>query len=283
SLAHALNQRSPLVVAVSGGVDSLTLAWSAATLLGPSVRVVHAAGPAVPPLATERVKAYARRWGWDLQVLNAGEYQDPEYRKNPVNRCYYCKSNLYQRIRESCDTPAFVAAGTNLDDLGEYRPGLLAADEQQVIHPFVDAAMAKSAVRELAAAAGLDDIAQLPAQPCLASRVETGISIKAEDLTFIDQIEQLSATRLNVGDIRCRVTRQGVWLEADPGVNERAALIAHVRQACEESGRVFAGIRPYRRGSAFLTTAADEQVIRLRRNSQSKSDNPVSQIRRSTS
>ena len=271
------------MVAVSGGVDSLTLAWSAAALLGPFVRVVHAAGPAVPPLATERVKAYASRWGWDLQVLNAGEYQDPQYRQNPVNRCYYCKSNLYQRIRESCDTPAFIAAGTNLDDLGEYRPGLLAADEQQVIHPFVDAAMTKSAVRALAAAAGLDDIAQLPAQPCLASRVETGISIKAEDLTFVDQVEQTAAAFLNGGDIRCRVTRQGVWLEANPGLHERAALTARVRQACEQSGRVFAGIRPYRRGSAFLTTPADERVIELRRNGQSKSDIQALMVRRSVS
>lgn len=253
-----------LVVAVSGGVDSLTLAWIASVQPHLRLTVMHAAGPAVPPSATARVREHARRGAWDLQVLDAGEYQNPDYRRNPVNRCYYCKSNLYQRIGEAAHPDTAIAAGTNLDDLGEYRPGLIAADEHRVIHPFVDAGMNKQAVRSLAAAFGLDDIAQLPAQPCLASRVETGIPIDANDLAFIDEVECMASDLLGPGDLRCRLTQEGVWLEVDSAMDADRAHES-IRHRCEKSGRTFAGIRPYRRGSAFLTTQADERVVEIHR------------------
>lgn len=263
-LADVLSAHRRLVIAVSGGVDSLTLAWAASVQPQLKLTIMHAAGPAVPPAATARVREHARRGGWDLLVLDAGEYQDPEYRRNPVNRCYFCKRNLYQRIGEAADARIAIAAGTNLDDLGEYRPGLIAADEHEVIHPFVDAGMDKRAVRALAAAFGLDDIAQLPAQPCLASRVETGIPIDADDLAFIDEVERMATELLGPGDLRCRLTKEGVWLEANPTLNAQSVHDAMHRQ-CEKSGRIFAGIRPYRRGSAFLTTQADERVVEIHR------------------
>ena len=264
SLNDVFGAHDRLVVAVSGGVDSLTLAWAASVQPDLKLTVIHAAGPAVPPSATARVREHARRGAWDLQVLDAGEYQNPEYRRNPVNRCYFCKNNLYQRIGEATHANTAIAAGTNLDDLGEYRPGLIAADEHEVIHPFVDAGMNKQAVRSLAAALGLDDIAQLPAQPCLASRVETGIPIDANDLAFIDEVERVISDLLGPGDVRCRLTHEGVWLEVDSAVDVES-VHGPMRRRCEESGRTFAGVRPYRRGSAFLTTKADERVLEIHR------------------
>jgi uncharacterized protein len=244
-LNTVLDRYPRLAIAVSGGVDSMTLAHAAHRRL-PEVTMVHAVSPAVPAQATARVQAHAAHAGWRLIVTGAGEFDDPRYRANPVNRCYFCKINLYARIAAVTKMP--IASGANLDDLSDYRPGLAAAAEHGVVHPFVLAGMKKDAVRDLARAWGLDDIAELPGQPCLSSRVETGIAVRAEDLRFIDRMERLLAPALPTGaDLRCRITHAGVVIEAGPGLDEAAA-----RTLCLAEGRVFLGVRPYRRGSAFL-------------------------------
>ncbi len=262
TLADVLARRSALAVAVSGGVDSLTLAWAAGRVPGLSLTVLHAAGPAVPVSATQRVREHARRASWTYREINAGEYDDPNYRRNPADRCYFCKNNLYDRIRGASSAP--IAAGTNLDDLGDFRPGLTAAKEHHVVHPFVEAGMNKAAVRRLASEMGLTDIAELPAQPCLASRVETGIAIDAADLAFIDMAERQLMSVCHLTDIRCRITRQGVWFEtAQTGdmvsqASDNPAMAVSVtrfmQQLCADAGRIYAGWRPYRRGSAFLVS-----------------------------
>ena len=99
-----------------------------------------------------------------------------------------------------------ICSGTNTDDLGDFRPGLGAAKERLVRHPFVEAGVDKAAVRALARHHGLTDLAELPAQPCLASRVETGLPIIADQLDLIDRVERQTANALGAGDIRCRVT-----------------------------------------------------------------------------
>src|SRR5882757_11460128 len=85
-------------VAVSGGVDSMTLAVIAHRTRHAATTMFHAVSPAVPPEATERVRRYARSEGWDLVVFDAGEFADADYRSNPVNRCFYCKTHLYSAI-----------------------------------------------------------------------------------------------------------------------------------------------------------------------------------------
>jgi uncharacterized protein len=256
-----------LTVAVSGGVDSMTLACIAHRHGGGTVSVVHAISPAVPAVATERVRAYAAREGWRLTVLGSGEFDDPSYRGNPTNRCYFCKSCLYDTIGRSIG--GTIASGANLDDLDDYRPGLEAAAERGVVHPFIEAGLDKAAVRALAHLEGLDDIAELPAQPCLASRVETGIRIEAEDLAFVDLVERDLRRRLEqraggvplsaaqAPTVRCRITHGGVTVEIG-GVAAHLAetLRPVVADLCLESGRAFLGVRPYRRGSAFLGAPA---------------------------
>ena len=230
----------------------MTLAHAAHRAGTPGVSAVHALSPAVPEAATARVRAHAARAGWRLIELDAGEFADPAYRANPVNRCFFCKSNLYGRIAAAVSGP--IAAGTNLDDLGDYRPGLAAAAARDVRHPFVEARMDKNAVRALARAFGLDDLAELPAQPCLSSRIETGIAIDAADLAFVASMEQALAPLLPRGtDLRCRVTHDGIVVEA-PEAGE--TITARARDLCREEGRTFLGIRPYRRGAAFLHDAA---------------------------
>ncbi len=237
-----------LSIAVSGGVDSMTLAHAGHRAGLPGLRVVHALSPAVPEEATARVRDYAARFGWQLVEVDAGEFADPAYRANPVNRCYFCKTNLYSRIAHVTEGP--IASGANLDDLGDYRPGLTAAAEHRVRHPFVEAGMSKAAVRALAREFGLDDVAELPAQPCLSSRIETGIAISAVDLAFVARMERALAPHIPQGtDLRCRVTHDGVVVEAaaaDPAMQQIAAAL------CEAEQRPFRGFRPYRRGAAFL-------------------------------
>lgn len=257
-VAH-LDTHASLAVAVSGGVDSMTLAHVAHRFSLTRATMYHAAGPAVPAAARARVEAHASRHGWPLMLIDAGELADPAYRANPVDRCYYCKSNLYARIRSRTDDP--IASGTNTDDLGDYRPGLRAAAERSVVHPYVETGIAKSDVYALARRLGLDDLESLPAQPCLSSRVETGIAIDAADLAFIDDVEARLAARLGRERVlRCRLTQHGVVIElgadGDPGAADVARAIAG--QACRDSGRDFAGVRPYRRGAAFLRSTAGE-------------------------
>lgn len=266
-LEQALQDAAPVAVAVSGGVDSMTLASFAHRLLGSSaVLAVHAASPAVPAEATARVRDEAARAGWQLQVIDAGEFADPAYRANPVNRCFFCKTNLYGSI--TAETSWQVVSGANTDDLGEYRPGLDAARNHGVRHPFVEAGYSKSAVRDLARTLGLRDIAELPSAPCLSSRIETGIRVEPEVLAFVHHTERLVADRLGTApgsqrSVRCRVRAGGIVVELDPASlarfddADRAALGRLIEAAAPKrlSGRPI-GFAPYRVGSAFLVPGA---------------------------
>ncbi len=245
----------PVAIAVSGGVDSMTLAH-ASNRVGAPVELFHAVSPAVPAHATERVRGHAKQYGWLLQIVGAGEFDDPDYLRNPVNRCYFCKSNLYARIQSQTDS--VICSGTNTDDLGDFRPGLGAAREQGVRHPFVECGIDKAGIRALATEMKLDDLAELPAQPCLASRVETGLVIQADALALIDELEQRVAQAIGPGDIRARLTRGGLRLELPTNrieqleQHEDGRLLADIARQADAAGHRFAGVGPYRRGSAFL-------------------------------
>ena len=264
ALQEILSQYSTLAVAISGGVDSMTLAAVAHDAIGKRVVMVHAVSPAVPPEATARVQHQADASGWRLKVVDAGEFSDQDYRKNPVNRCYFCKSNLYARIRDVWSGQ--VASGANLDDLGDYRPGLLAAKEMQVVHPLIQAGINKQAVRDIAKLLGLTTVAELPAQPCLSSRIETGIAINADDLIFVNQVEMLLQKRLGAGDIRCRITASGVRIEVAESLritndSQWASICKEVSSLVNNSNRTLSGFADYERGSAFLHSSLIQHVV----------------------
>jgi uncharacterized protein len=251
-LLAVLDSYREMAFAVSGGVDSMVLAYIARRYAKMATVMLHAVSPAVPPHATKRVRDYAKKEKWQLTTIDAGEFDDPSYRANPVNRCYFCKTNLYSRIRKA--TSFRIASGTNLDDLGDFRPGLQAAEENEVVHPYVEAGVTKAEIFGLARNHKLFDLAELPAQPCLSSRVETGIAIDPNDLAFIDLVETSIAKTLPVSaTIRCRITRNGAVVEIERALFDRLPQIsAFVRDLCVKNARTFAGVRPYRRGSAFI-------------------------------
>ncbi len=266
TLLAELDRHEGLAVAVSGGVDSMTLAFVAHRFSKAAVTVVHAVSPAVPAAATARVRAYARSHGWRLICLESGEMADPAYRANPVDRCYHCKSHLYASIGAATGLP--IASGTNLDDLRDFRPGLEAARSFAVIHPFVEAGLGKSDIYALARHHRLADLAALPAQPCLASRIETGIAVDADDLRFIEAVEgELQGHLPAAATLRCRITVRGVFIECAPLPDAAGCrrLEDRAKRLCAAAGRPFAGLRSYRRGSAFLRDAAvvPPQVCRL--------------------
>ena len=255
TLQEVFNSCDTAAVACSGGVDSMTLAYSAHRAMNQRVTIFHAVSPAVPPAATARVQDYAAREGWNLRVLNAGEFDDENYMQNPANRCFYCKTNLYGSLATQAGG-AQLFSGTNLDDLGDWRPGLKAADNNAVRHPFVESGMAKADVRALAAVHGLSDIAELPSAPCLSSRIETGIRIDISALRSIDKVETMLRSTLKPDTVRCRVRNDGVVIELDQttlsalDATTQAELIRDIKQLFKQSPPV--AFEAYTRGSAFL-------------------------------
>lgn len=257
-LHAALGTMGPVAIAVSGGVDSLTLATAAHRQPGVQVTMHHATSPAVPQEATCRTRALAAAEGWALDVFDANEFQDPAYRANPVNRCFFCKTNLYGAV--AARTAHRILSGTNTDDLGDYRPGLDAARNHAVRHPYVEAGIDKRTVRALAAELGLGALADLPSAPCLSSRIETGIRIEAPVLAMVHAAERLVTARLAPRTVRCRVRARGVVVELDPetlGALDAAGPLRDELQTLAAAAGLPAPIAfaPYRIGSAFLQAA----------------------------
>ena len=259
ALLRSIGECQEIGVALSGGVDSMTLAAAAHSALGRKAIMYHAQSPAVPQEASARVQTMAHERGWRLEVFDAGEFGRAEYLANPVDRCFYCKTSLYGSIRAR--TAAQLVSGTNLDDLGEYRPGLRAASEHAVRHPFVEIGASKEVVRALSRALDLGSVAELPAAPCLSSRIETGIVIDARTLALVHASERLVGAALAARTVRCRVRATGVVLELDAAsldqidAQRRNALSAEVEALFASAGLARAvSFAPYRNGSAFLVS-----------------------------
>ncbi len=253
-LEKTLQSLGPVAVAASGGVDSMTLAAVVHNIHGNRALIVHAVSPAVPPHATARVKAHAEQFGWNLKIVNAEEFNDERYLANPVNRCFYCKFNLYDCITGVTALP--IVSGTNTDDLSDYRPGLEAAKDHQVQHPLVIAEIDKNTIRAVARELQLDQLSELPAAPCLSSRLQTGVVVTAERLRFVDKMERYISDLLTPTTVRCRILAKQVEIQLDPVSFEKLDGIEDLRgqitafAATDQSLPVkFAA---YKQGSAFV-------------------------------
>ncbi|GAA4685839.1 hypothetical protein [Nocardioides nanhaiensis] len=263
ALTATLSAHPRRVVACSGGVDSLLLAAVAHEAAPATTVVAHSVTPAVPEAATERVRRTAGELGWHLVLVDSPEFDDERYLANPVDRCFFCKTNLYDELeRIVADLPQAHAgwtllSGANTDDLGEYRPGLLAAAEHAVRHPYVEAGLGKADIRALAGDRG-HAWHQLPAAPCLASRLYTGTPVTPGLVRAVEAGEAM-ATRLTGEQVlRTRVRDDVVLLELPAATRHRVdervlgAVLTVMRRHAPHLRRTELDPEPYAPGRSFV-------------------------------
>ncbi len=179
-------------VAFSGGVDSSLLAKAAHLALGDRAVAVTGASASLAKGELEAAQQLAREIGIRHEVLATDEFNDSNYTANPANRCYFCKTELYEQIKPLAAKLALavIVNGANLDDAGDWRPGTAAAQEHGVRSPLAECGFTKADVRALAATWQLS-VSEKPASPCLSSRVAYGEEVTPQRLQMIDRAEQL--------------------------------------------------------------------------------------------
>jgi len=221
-----------VIVAFSGGVDSAYLAWAATRALGSSVLCVTADSPSYPDHHRQLALRIAREFDLHHEVVHTAELDRPEYRANPVNRCYYCKHELYTTLSLLARERGFevIVDGSNADDRGDYRPGRKAAREFGVRSPLDEAELTKDEIRELSRHAGLPTWDE-PASACLSSRIPYHSEVTDDKLRMIEAAE--SALR-DMGFRVCRVRHHDQ--HASGGAGTPAAL-ARLEIGREEMAR----------------------------------------------
>lgn len=255
-LRRRVRALGPLVVAFSGGVDSSVVAAVAAEQLGRRAVAVTAVSPALAEGELDGARRVARALGIAHEIVDTAELERPGYRRNDRDRCYHCKTELYDRLGALAAGrgDAVVVSGANLDDLGDWRPGLRAAAEHGVRHPLLEAAIGKDGVRAIARRLRVPS-AEKPASPCLASRLPYGTEVTAPVLARVDRAETALKA---LGHRVLRVRHHGALARVELGADELAALDepgrARVRGAVLAAGygRVVIDDRPFTSGSLNL-------------------------------
>ncbi len=190
-LSTALRGLPSLLVAYSGGVDSAYLAYAAHRALGERMLAVTALSPSYSARDRQQAEACVRQLGLPHEFIETRELDNPAYRANRPDRCYFCKDELFDQLDRLAASRGFaaVAYGVNLDDQGDWRPGQRAAREHRVLTPLLDAGLTKAEIRELARRAGIA-VWDRPASACLASRIAYGIEVTPERLRVIEKGEE---------------------------------------------------------------------------------------------
>ena len=252
-LREILGGYESVCIGYSGGVDSVFLARTALDVLGPD-RMVAVLGVSASLAAQQRDIALqcAHDFHIPLVELKTDELADPNYAANPSNRCYFCKSELWSKLTAFAaeNGYAVIADGTNADDVADHRPGAIAAGEQNIRSPLLEAGMTKQEIRELSRTAGLPTW-DMPSAPCLSSRLAYGVAVTPERLQQVESAEE-RIRELGFREFRVRHHGDVARLEFSPAEMPRAiAAGMELRERLEDLGfgRILLDVEGYRRGA----------------------------------
>jgi pyridinium-3,5-biscarboxylic acid mononucleotide sulfurtransferase len=210
-----ISQFNGAVVALSAGVDSSLVASLAREALGERVIAITGASESLALGEIKIAKKTATQIGIRHAIVTTDEVHNTSYKANPSNRCYYCKDTLYRELRQQADDLGYEAIldGTQLDDLGDIRPGMLAAKETGVRSPLAEAGFSKKDVRDAARLLGLE-VWDKPAMPCLSSRIPHGEEITVQKLSQVGEAESIVKRLSGARDIRVRHHGEVAAIEA---------------------------------------------------------------------
>ena len=251
-------------VAFSAGVDSTVVAQAAQLALGERAVAVTGVSSSLASGELAEAESLARQIGIRHQVISTAEFDNPDYRRNSPDRCYHCKTELYTQLEGLADQlgVAVIANGANLDDRGDYRPGMQAAGEHAVRSPLVECELTKAEVRALAAHWRLP-VWDKPASPCLSSRIAYGEEATAERVAMIDRAEQYLRS-LGLRELRVRY-HKGDLARIEAPLSELSRLASpEVREALAREFRslgfkfITLDLEGLRSGSQTQMIAPDE-------------------------
>ena len=238
-LREIFRELDSVIVAYSGGVDSSYVAYVANAELGPRAVCITGQSASLPEYQRAEIDEVVKKFGFQHEIIETEELENPGYRANNPDRCFFCKDELYTKLESVARTRGIenIVDGSTVDDLGDYRPGRRAASQHAVRSPLIEAGLSKSEVRELSRRVELPTWDK-PASPCLSSRIAYGTTVTIERLSKVDRGEEI-LREFGFREFRVRHHDQLVRIEIAPAEMDRVLrkdLIAELARRFRELG-----------------------------------------------